>query len=97
MDSSKTQKAMMTGVAWHFTNIFWSAKRAYDNGLLGDDDIQNYRASVAWHIDNHPVLKPAFMVVYDTAPWIRDMYVFQPLVEMVCESRNNYAELSADK
>jgi hypothetical protein len=97
IDSSETQKSMMTGVAWHFTNIFWSAQRAYDNGLLGDDDIQNYQASVAWHIDNHPGLKPAFMVVYDTAPWVRDMYVFQPLVEMVCESRNNCAEISADK
>ena len=46
-------------------------------------------SGVAWHIENHPGLKPTFMKVYDTAPWIRDMYVFQPLVEMVCESRNN--------
>ena len=94
---SETQKSMMSGVAWHFTNIFWSAQRAYDNGLLGGDDIQNYQSSVAWHIENHPGLKPAFMLVYDTAPWIRDMYVFQPLVEMVCESRDNCVDLSANE
>ena len=94
---SETQESMMSGVAWHFTNIFWSAQRAYDNGLLGDDDIQNYQSSVAWHIENHPGLKPAFMTVYDTAPWIRDMYVFQPLVEMVCESRDDCLDLSANE
>ena len=94
---SETQESMMTGVAWHFTNIFWSAQSAYDNGLLGDDDIQNYQSSVAWHIENHPGLKPAFMVVYDTAPWIRDMYVFRPLVEMVCESRNDCVDPTLDE
>ena len=88
-DISEIQESMMAGVAWHFTNVFWSAQRAYDNGVLGDDDIRNYQASVAWHIDNHPGLKPTFMIIYDTAPWLRDMYVFQPLVEMVCESRKN--------
>ena len=88
-DISEIQASMMSGVAWHFTNVFWSAHKAYDNGVLGDDDIRNYQASVAWHIENHPGLKPTFMIVYDTAPWLRDMYVFQPLVEMVCESRKN--------
>ena len=88
-DISEIQESMMAGVAWHFTNVFWSAQRAYDNGVLGDDDIRNYQASMAWHIENHPGLKPTFMIVYDTAPWLRDMYVFQPLVEMVCESRKN--------
>ena len=94
---SEIQESMMTGVAWHFTNIFWSAQSAYDNGLLSDDDIQNYQSSVAWHIENHPGLKPAFMVVYDTAPWIRDMYVFRPLVEMVCESRNDCVDPTTDE
>ena len=87
-DVSEIQESMMSGVAWHFTNVFWSAQRAYDNGVLDDDDIRNYQASVAWHIENHPGLRPTFMIVYDTAPWLRDMYVFQPLVQMVCESRN---------
>jgi hypothetical protein len=97
IEFSETQKSMMNGVAWHFTNIFWSAQIAYDSGLLGDDDIQNYQSSVAWHIENHPGLKPAFMSIYDTAPWLRDMYVFQPLVEMVCESRNDCVDLTADE
>ena len=91
-DISEVQESMMSGVAWHFSNIFWSAQRAYDNGVLDDDDIRNYQASLAWHIENHPGLKPTFMKVYDTAPWLRDMYVFQPLVEMVCETRQDCAD-----
>mgnify|MGYP001812361445 CR=1 FL=1 len=88
-DFTKTQESMMTGVAWHFANIFWSAQRAHDNGLLGDDDILMYQASVVWHIENLPGLRPAYISVYETAPWLRDMFVFQPLVELACESGRN--------
>ena len=84
-DFTETQKTMMSGVAWHFSNIFWSAQKAHDNGLLGDDDIRRYRDFVQWHIDNHPGMRPAFLKVYDTAPWLRDMFVFQPLVELAEE------------
>ena len=94
---SETQESMMVGVAWHFANIFWVAQIAYDNGLLGEDEIRNYQASVAWHIENRPGLRPAFTEVYDTAPWLREMYVFQPLVEMVCKTRGDCTDTTADK
>lgn len=81
-DFTDTQKTMMTGVAWHFANIFWSAQSAHDNGLLGDDEILIYQSSVAWHIENHPGLRPALINVYNTAPWLREMFVFEPLVEL---------------
>jgi hypothetical protein len=79
---TETQESMTSAVAWHFANIFWAAQRAYDAGLLGDDDIVLYQASLAWHLENHPGLRPAFIHVYETAPWTRDMFVFQPLVEL---------------
>jgi hypothetical protein len=84
--ATETQRSMMQAVAWHFSNIFWSAQRAYDNGLLGDDDILMYQASVAWHLENHPGLLPEFKKVYDTAPWLREMLVFQPLHGISCEA-----------
>jgi hypothetical protein len=92
VDYSETQQSMMTATAWHFSNIFWSAQRAYDNGLLGDDDILMYQASLAWHIENHPGLRPAFKIVYDTAPWLRDMFVFQPIVELACGPGSDCAD-----
>ncbi|MDH3338662.1 MAG: hypothetical protein OEM76_12675, partial [Gammaproteobacteria bacterium] len=62
-----------SGVTWHFANICWSAQRAYDNGLLGDDDILIHQSSLARIIENRPGLKSGFKTIYDTAPWIRDM------------------------
>jgi hypothetical protein len=97
IDVSDTQQAKMTATAWHFANIFWSAQRAYDNGLLGDDDILMYQSSLTWHIENHPGLRPAFKSVYDTAPWLRDMFVFQPLVELACGSAEECDDLTADE
>ena len=93
---SEAQEAMMTAAAWHFANIFWSAQRAHDNGLLGDDDILMYQSSLAWHIENMPGLKPSYKAIYDTAPWLRDMFVFQPLVELACGSRKSCGDLTSD-
>ena len=96
-DYSEVQEAMMSAVAWHFANIFWSAQRAHDNGLLGDDDILMYQSSMAWHIENMPAMRPAYKVVYDTAPWLREMFVFQPLVELACGSKSSCGDLTTDK
>ena len=96
-DYSETQKSMMSGIAWHFSNIFWSAQRAYDNGLLDDDDILMYQSSLAWHIENMPAMKPSYKVVYDTAPWLREMFVFQPLVELACGPEKDCVDVTADQ
>ena len=87
---------MMSATAWHFANIFWSAQRAHDSGLLDDKDILMYRSSMAWHIENHPGLRPAFKTVYATAPWLRDMFVFEPLVELACGSKRVCGDVGTD-
>jgi len=97
VDFSETQKSMMTATAWHFANVFWSAQRAHDSGLLGDDDIVMYQSSLAWHIENMPGLRPAYKAIYETAPWVRDMFVFQPLVELACGFESDCADLTADE
>jgi hypothetical protein len=96
-DYTGTQASMMGAVAWHFSNIFWSAQRAYDNGLLSDDDIQMYQSSVAWHIENFPGMRPGWRSVYNTAPWLREMYVFEPLVEFVCGSKEPCGDLPPEE
>ena len=96
-DYSETQESMMSGIAWHFANIFWSAQRAHDNGLLGDDDILMYQSSLAWHIENMPGMRPSYKVVYDTAPWLREMFVFQPLVQLACGSSSPCGDRAADE
>jgi len=87
----------MAGVTWHFANIFWSAQRAYDNGLLGDHDILMYQSSLAWILENRPGPKPGFKTIYDTATWIRDIYVFDPLADISCKPLNNCVDLPADE
>jgi len=97
VDVSETQRSMMTGVTWHFTNIFWSAQKAYDSGLLGDDDILMYQSSLAWMLEYRPGLREGFISIHDTSPWIRDMYVFQPLADISCKSKNDCVDLLEDE
>ena len=80
-DVSETQESMIRSVAQHFVNVFWAAQRAHDNGVLGDDDIFMYQSSMAWHLENLPGLRPAYVTIFDTQPWLREMYVFQPLAK----------------
>ena len=80
-DVSETQDSMIRSVAQHFVNVFWAAQRAHDNGVLGDDDILMYQSSMAWHLENLPGLRPAYVAIFDTQHWLRDMYVFQPLAK----------------
>ena len=96
-DYSETQESMMSGIAWHFANIFWSAQRAHDNGLLDDDDIWRYQSSRAWHSENMPGMRPSYKAVYDTAPWLRDMFVFQPLVQLACGASSPCGDRVADE
>jgi len=81
VDVSETQESMIRSVAQHFVNVFWAAQRAHDNGVLGDDDILMYQSSMAWHLENLPGLRTAYVTIFDTQPWLREMYVFQPLAK----------------
>lgn len=96
-DYSEAQESMMTAAAWHSANIFWSAQRAHDNGLLADDDILMYQSSLAWHTENMPGLRPSYKAIYATAPWLREMFVFQPLVELARGPKSYCGDLTADE
>lgn len=95
VDISETQESMIASVAQHFANLFRAAQRAYDNGVLGDDDILMYQSSLAWHLESLPGLRPAYVTIYDNTPWLREMYVFQPLVELACGSESPCGDLAA--
>jgi len=56
-----------------------------------------YQYSLAWHLENLPGLKPAYKAIYKTTPWIRDMYVFRPSIEISCESENDCIDLTANE
>jgi hypothetical protein len=96
-DVSETQRSMMAGTAWHFANILWSAQKAYDSGLLSTDDILFYQSHLTWMLKYMPGLQAEFMNMYDTIPWVRSTYVFQPLVEFACESRNECVDILVDE
>lgn len=81
-DVSATQRSMIIGVTWHFMNLFWSAQRAHDSGLLGKEDIFMYRSSLAWMLEHRPGLREEFVTAFRTSPWLQDMYVFEPLAKI---------------
>ncbi len=76
-------KSRMSGVAWHFGNIFWSAQVAHDSGLLSRQDLMIYQSQLAWMLEYMPGLAEEFTFMWNSADDMHEAAVFIPLREYV--------------
>lgn len=74
-----TEESQIEGLAQHLVDIYYSAQVAYDNGLLGTQDLEAYRQDLVRTLEQLPGLAPAFARINDSTPEMRAMPVFQPL------------------
>lgn len=88
---SPLDRSRLNGMAWHFVNIAWTSQIAYDAGLLGESDIVNARSDMQWSLDILPGLRSEFLGIYDQIPYMKGVYVFEPLAEMAAR-RNSAPE-----
>ena len=77
-----TEISQIDGLARHFVNTCWAAQLAYDNGILGIDQLAGFRDELAGLINAYPGLRQPILDVYDALPAIREMPVFQPVAEL---------------
>jgi hypothetical protein len=82
---TETEASMMSGVVYHFHNILWSAQVAYDNGLLSLEDLTKYRSDLIWMLTYMPGLIPELVNAYETQPSTQNVYVFEPLAELIAK------------
>ena len=80
---SELDQSAIAGAAWHFANILWSAQVAYENGILELEDLAKYRRDLQWMLDNMPALRDQFLVMHETNPDMRGIYVYEPLDELI--------------
>lgn len=80
-------RSRLNGMAWHFVNIAWTSQIAHDAGLLSDSDLLNARSDLEWSLNVMPGLTPELFEIYDQIPYMKGVYVFEPLAEMA-ERRN---------
>ena len=80
---SPIDQVRITGMAWHFTNIFWSAQIAYENGLLRDEDIKNYQSDLLWMIEFMPGLNAEFAHIYETSQYMHGVFIFEPIEHLL--------------
>ena len=74
-----TEQSQLTGLAWHFVNLYYAAQIAHDSGLLDAQRLGVYRQDLAQTLDRFPGLQPAFLQIYGDFPELREMPVFEPL------------------
>jgi hypothetical protein len=80
---SPIDQSRISGMAWHFTNIFWSAQVAYENGLLRDEDLKAYQFDLLWMIEFMPGLSSEFANIYETSPYMHGAFIFEPIEQLL--------------
>ena len=83
---SELDESRITGLAYQIHNVMWAAQTAYDDDLLGREDLENYRNDLAGTYDSWPGIVPALIAIYETQPGKKDAYVFGPLAEWAAEA-----------
>ncbi len=86
---SPVDHSRITGMAWHFTNIFWAAQIAYENGLLRDADIKNYQSDLLWMTEFMPGLNADFVHIYETTPYMHGVFIFDPIEQLLKVKASN--------
>ncbi len=86
---SEIDKSRISGVAWHFGNIFWSAQVAHDSGLLSRQDLMIYQSQLAWMLKNMPGLTEEFRFMWNTSDDMHEAPVFIPLKQYLENSPEN--------
>ena len=77
-----TETSQLQGLAWHFTNLYYSAQIAHDNGFLDAQRLDTYRLDLAQTLDRFPGLHAPFLQIYSLYPELQSMPVFQPLHDL---------------
>ena len=81
----------IAGAAWHFANILWSSQIAYDNGLLGLDELTNYQSQMAWLLEYMPAMANEFVLMWNSSTAMHNTIVFRPL-EYYVENLTEYSD-----
>ncbi len=92
-----TEESQLSGLAWHFVNLYFAAQIAHDNGLLEPRRLETYRLDLEQTLDRFPGLHPAFLQIYDAFPEMGDMPVFEPLATLRSREAARAAEGPADE
>ena len=56
---------------------------AFDNGLLDQTGLDNYKADLAWAIEHYPALAEQWVVIVEEFEPIRNLEIFEPVVDLI--------------
>lgn len=78
-----TDQSQIGGLGWHYINIYWVIQTAFDNGLLDQTGLDNYKADLAWAIEHYPALAEQWVVIVEEFEPIRNLEIFEPVVDLI--------------
>ena len=85
--TTATEGSQIRGLAWHVADVMRAVQSAYDNGLLSFAVLDDYKADLAYQMDQWPGIRPHFVFIYDSYPSLHDKEIFAPLAAYIASQR----------
>ena len=85
--TTATEGSQIRGLAWHMVDVMRAVQSAYDNGLLSFAVLDDYKADLAYQMDQWPGIRPHFVFIYDSYPSLHDKEIFAPIAAYIASQR----------
>lgn len=82
-----TEQQQIRGLAWHYVNTFYVAQTAYNNGLLTQNQLEEYKEDLQATMDRYPALVPHFLDIRESRSWIGAHSIYSPIMELETENQ----------
>ena len=78
-----TDQSQIRGLTWHYINLYFAIQAAFNNSLIDQDGLDNYKADIAHVLEEHPALAKYFIEVYTVFGPIQDQEIFDPVAKLI--------------
>lgn len=82
-----TEQEQMRGLAWHYSNIYWLAQTAHDNGLMPEEQLQGYALDLGLLLKRQSALQDHFIAISEMIPGMADEEVFAAVQSIIDERK----------
>jgi hypothetical protein len=78
-----TDLSQVSGLTWHYINLYWVIQSSFDNGMLDQAGLDNYKSDVAHVLETHPTLANQFIEIFKKYAPFRDKEIFEPIADLI--------------
>jgi len=74
-----TDLSQMDGLTWHYVNLYWIIQSSFENGMLDQAGLDDYKSDLANLLETYPALANQFIETFEEYAPIHNKEIFEPI------------------